>query len=264
MRKFIFFLLSLALFTVTAQAKVVGEVVNYRDHGVVMKGYLAYDTGIKAKRPGVLVVHEWWGLNDYARKRATMLAEMGYTALALDMYGDGKTAEHPNEASKFAAEVNKNMPLAQSRFEAGRKFLAAHKTVAQGQIAAIGYCFGGGVVLNMARLGAPLKAVASFHGALATATPAAPGKVKARIAIYTGADDAMVPKAQVDAFVKEMESAGVDYRLVSYPGAKHSFTNPDADRLGKQFNLPIAYNAAADQDSWTQLGTFLAAVFGPR
>ncbi len=264
MRKFLFILASLLLVAASAHAKVVGEAVSYSDHGVILKGYLAYDEAIKAKRPGILVVHEWWGLNDYARKRATMLAEMGYTALALDMYGDGKTTEHPDEAGKFAAEVNKNMPLAKSRFEAGRKFLAAHKTVAKGQIAAIGYCFGGGVVLNMARLGAPLKAVASFHGTLATTTPAVPGKVKASIAVYTGADDAMVPKAQVDGFAKEMKSAGVDYRLVSYPGAKHSFSNPEADRLGKQFNLPIAYNAAADQDSWAQLGIFLATVFGPR
>jgi dienelactone hydrolase len=264
MRKLMFVLATLFMGAACAQAKVVGEEVDYTDNGVTLKGYLAYDKDIKAKRPGVLVVHEWWGMNDYARKRARMLAGMGYTALAVDMYGDGKTASHPDDAGKFASMVSKNMPLEKSRFEAGMKLLESHKTVEKGQIAAIGYCFGGGVVLNMARLGEPLKAVASFHGTLATDTPAKPGVVKAKVAVFTGADDPFAPEAQVAAFGDEMKAAGVDYRLVSYPGAKHSFTNPDADRLGKQFNLPLAYNAAADKDSWKQLGEFLDSVFGPR
>jgi dienelactone hydrolase len=239
----------------------VGEQVSYTDNGVTLKGYLAYDKAIKTKRPGVLVVHEWWGLNDYARKRARMLAGMGYTALAVDMYGGGKTASHPDDAGKFASEVNKNMPVEKSRFEAAMKLLESNRTVEKGQIAAIGYCFGGGVVLNMARLGEDLKAVASFHGTLATDTPAKPGEVKAKVAVFTGADDPMAPKAQVDAFETEMQNAGVDYRLTRYPGAKHSFTNPDADKFGQQFKLPLAYNAAADMDSWKQLGEFLASVF---
>lgn len=264
MRKFLLILATLLLGTAAAQAKVVGKEITYADHGVKLKGYLAYDNAIKGKRPGILVVHEWWGLNDYARKRARMLAGMGYTALALDMYGNGKTASHPDDAGKFAAEVNNNMPVEKSRFEAAMKLLEANKTVAKGQIAAIGYCFGGGVVLNMARLGEPLKAVASFHGALPTDTPAKPGVVKAKVAVFTGADDPMAPKKVVDAFVEEMKNAGVDYTLTVYPGAKHSFTNPDADRLGKEFNLPLAYNAAADRDSWKRLEELLTSVFGPR
>ncbi|MDR3393695.1 MAG: dienelactone hydrolase family protein [Parasulfuritortus sp.] len=262
MRKFILILATVVLGATSAQAKVVGKEVRYTDNGVTLKGYMAYDNSIKAKRPGILVVHEWWGLNDYARKRARMLAGMGYTALAVDMYGNGKTANHPNDAGKFAAEVNKNMPMEKSRFEAAMKVLEADKTVDQDQIAAIGYCFGGGVVLNMARLGENLKAVASFHGALPTDTPAQPGMVKARVAVFTGADDPMAPPKVVEAFETEMKNAGVDYHLTSYPGAKHSFTNPDADKLGKEFNLPLAYNAAADKDSWKQLGELLTSVFG--
>lgn len=265
MRKLMFLLAAMIFGASVAQARVVGEEVSYTDNGVTMKGYLAYDKNIKTKRPGVLVVHEWWGHNDYARKRALMLAGMGYTALAVDMYGDGKTADHPDDAGKFATEVSKNMPAAKSRFEAAMKALGQHKSVAAGQVAAIGYCFGGGVVLNMARAGVDLKGVASFHGSLApVAAPAEKGQVKARIAVFTGADDPMVPKAQVDAFAKEMDAAGVEYRLASYPGVKHSFTNPAADEYARKFKLPLAYDAKADQDSWKQLDEFLVELFGQR
>jgi dienelactone hydrolase len=243
---------------------VVGEEISYTDNGVTMKGYLAYDKGIPGKRPGVLVVHEWWGHNDYARKRALLLAGMGYTALAVDMYGDGKTADHPDDAGKFAKDVSKNLPMAKSRFKAAMKVLDRHPSVESGQLAAIGYCFGGGVVLHMARMGLDLKGVASFHGSLPTETPAGKGKVKAKVAVYTGADDPMAPKAQVDAFEQEMKQAGVDYRLVSYPGVKHSFSNPAADEYGKKFNLPLAYDAEADKDSWKRLGEFLVELFGKR
>jgi dienelactone hydrolase len=264
MRNILFSLAALLLGMSVAQAKVVGEEVSYTDKGVTMKGYLAYDKHIKGKRPGILVVHEWWGHNDYARKRALLLAGMGYTALAVDMYGDGKTANHPDDAGKFAAEVSKNMPMAKSRFEAAMKTLKKHPSVAGDQIAAIGYCFGGSVVLNMARQGVDLKGVASFHGSLATDAPAAKGKVKAKVAVYTGADDPMVPKSQVQSFTKEMDAAGVEYRVASFPGVKHSFTNPAADEYGKQFKLPLAYNAEADVDSWKQLSDFLEELFGKR
>lgn len=264
MRNILLVLAAMLIGTTTAQAKVVGQEISYQVDGVTMKGYLAYDRNIKGKRPGVLVVHEWWGYNDYARKRAKMLAGMGYTALAVDMYGNGKTADHPDEAGKFAAEVSKNMPLAKARFEAAMKVLNRQKTVAPGQLAAIGYCFGGGVVLNMARQGVDLKGVASFHGSLATDAPAEKGKTKARIVVFTGADDPMAPKSLVDSFSKEMTDADADFRIVSYPGTKHSFTNPGADAMAKKFNLPLAYSPEADQDSWQQLGDFLAALFGKR
>lgn len=247
-----------------AQAIVQGREVSYRANGTTLKGYLAWDDSIKGRRPAVLVVHEWWGRNAYARKRADMLAGLGYTALAVDMYGDGRQANHPDEAGKFAAEVSRNMPLARARFEAGMQLLRKHKTVDAKQLAAIGYCFGGGVVLNMARIGADLKGVASFHGSLGTDSPAQPGKVKARILSFSGEDDPMIPADAVAAFKQEMERAGADYRVVTYPGVKHSFTNPEADELGRRFNLPLVYNAAADRDSWQQATVFLRKVFGEK
>jgi dienelactone hydrolase len=207
-----------------------------------------------------LVVHEWWGHNDYARKRANMLAELGYVALAVDMYGDGKQALHPADAGKFAGEVSKNKPMMKARFEAAMKVLRKNKYVDAHKLAAVGYCFGGSVVLNMAREGEDLKGVASFHGGLGTDAPAEAGKVKAQVRSFTGADDKMIPAAQVEGFKQEMEKAGVNYKAVVYLGVMHSFTNPDADEYAKKFSLPLAYNAEADKDSWTQLQVFLADV----
>ncbi len=255
-------LLSLALLCLSASAfaAVQGKEVSYSADGTTLKGWIAYDDAVKGKRPAVLVVHEWWGHNAYARERANMLAELGYVALAVDMYGDGKQALHPDDAGKFAGEVAKNKPMAKARFEAAMKLLRKQGNVDAHKLAAIGYCFGGSVVLNMAREGEDLKGVASFHGGLGTDSPAQPGKVKAQIRSFTGADDKMIPAAQVEAFKQEMEKADVNYQAVVYPGAMHSFTNPDADEYGKKFNLPLAYNAEADKDSWAQLQTFLAEV----
>jgi dienelactone hydrolase len=262
MKKLIFTAIFLFLSS-GAQAMVQGKEVTYSNNGETLKGYLAYDDAIKGKRPGVLVVHEWWGHNEYARKRARMLAEQGYTALALDMYGDGKQAHHPDEAGKFAGEVAKNLPLAKSRFDAALKFLKQQENVDAGNIAALGYCFGGSVALQMARLGEDLKAVASFHGGLSTQTPAQPGKVKAQIISFTGANDPMIPPEQVAAFQEEMENAGVSYKTVVFPGVTHSFTNPAADENGRKFNLPLAYDAHADKASWEETRKFLAEVFKP-
>lgn len=250
-----------AMFAAPAWAAVKGEEVQYRDGDVVMKGYLAYDDAVKGKRPGVVVVHEWWGHNDYTRKRARMLAELGYTALAVDMYGDGKTADHPDTAGKFSGEVRKNLPLMTARFNAARQVLIKHKTVDAKRIGAIGYCFGGSVVLEMARQGADLAAVVSFHGNLQTENPAKPGKVKAQVLVLNGAEDKFISPESIAAFKKEMEAAKVKYTFVDYPGSKHSFTNPDADENGKKFNLPLAYNAIADNESWYQMKVFLASVF---
>ena len=246
-------------FKATAQIKT--EAVEYRSGSTVLKGYLAYNPNLKGKQPGVLVVHEWWGHNDYARSRARMLAEMGYTALAVDMFGDGKQANHPDEAGKFAGEVMKNFDTGKARFNAALEFLRQQPSVDPERIAAIGYCFGGGVVLNMARQGADLKGVASFHGTLAPLKPAEKGAVKARILVLNGEGDKMVPAEQVAAFKEEMQAAGADFRYIGYPGVKHSFTNPAADRYAKEFNLPIAYDRKADQASWRELQKFLAEIF---
>jgi len=257
-------LLSLCLLfsvPVAGLAAVKGEPVEYKANGTVLKGYLAYDDAIKGKRPGVLVVHEWWGHNEYARKRARMLAELGYTALAVDMYGDGKTADHPGDAGKFSGEVKRNMPVAKKRFLAAREVLRKHKTVDAGRIGAIGYCFGGGIVLEMARLGVNLKGVVSFHGSLGTSNPAKSDKVRAKVLVLNGAVDPFVKPEQIDAFKKEMQAAKVDFKFVDYPGAKHAFTNPAADEYGKKFNIPLAYNAVADQESWVAMQGFLKKVF---
>ncbi|HZW25984.1 MAG TPA: dienelactone hydrolase family protein [Gallionella sp.] len=260
MKKFLFSL-ALFCFSASAIAAVQGKEVSYTAGGTTMKGWIAYDDTVKGKRPAVLVVHEWWGHNAYARKRANMLAELGYVALAVDMYGDGKQANHPDDAGKFAGEVAKNKPMAKARFEAAMKLLRKQRNVDGGKLAAIGYCFGGSVVLQMAREGEALRGVASFHGGLTTDAPAQAGRAKAQVRVFTGADDKMIPPAQVDAFKQEMDNAGVNYKVVSYPGAMHSFTNPDADEFAKKFNMPLAYNAEADKDSWTQLQTFLADIF---
>ena len=254
--------LALLVMGTAAKAAVQGDEISYQADGVTLKGYIAYDDAIKGKRPAVLVVHEWWGHNEYARKRARMLAELGYTALAVDMYGEGKQAIHPKDAGKFSSEVSKNMPVTKARFEAGMDVLRKDATVNADEMAAIGYCFGGGVVLNMARMGADLKGVASFHGSLGTSSPAQPGKIKARIVSFTGEADPMISADKVAAFEQEMKVAGADYRVVTYPGAKHAFTNPEADELGKKFNIPLAYDADADKDSWQQMTLFLREVFG--
>ena len=245
----------------TAEPKIQGKTVEYSVQGMVLKGYLAYDENIQVKRPGVLVVHEWWGLNDYARKRAKMLADLGYAALAIDMYGDGKTAMHPDDAGKFSSELMKNFDVAKARFAAAMDFLKQQPFIDPTRIAAIGYCFGGGVVLNMARQGLDLKGVSSFHGGLTAIKPAQPNGIKAKILVLNGGADKFITPEQIEAFKQEMKSAGADFQFISYPGATHSFTNPEATELGKKFNMPIAYNAEADKKSWDELKEFLNAVF---
>jgi dienelactone hydrolase len=260
----IFFLIMGMAGTSLAGPRIKGETVTYTAQGGVMKGYLAYDENIKGPRPGVLVVPEWWGLNDYARRRARMLAELGYTALAVDMYGNGRVATNPTEAQKLSSELMRDFAVAEARFLTAREFLRQQPMVDAGEIAAIGYCFGGGVVLNMAAEGTDLRGVVSFHGTLNLVKPAVPGTIKAKILVLTGAADQLVPPDQVAAFWKAMVAAEADFRIVTYPGAMHSFTNPDADRIAKQFTMPVGYNAAADQKSWEEMKSFLATIFTPQ
>jgi len=240
---------------------VVTKEVTYTADGTTLKGFLAYDQNIEGARPGVIVVHEWWGHNQYTRKRAIMLAELGYTALAVDMYGDGKQANHPEDAGKFAMEVMQNMPAAKARFEAGVKFLKDQPQTDGKKIAAIGYCFGGGVVLRMAVAGEDLSGVVSFHGSLPTDSVTNPKQVKAKLLVCNGEDDGFVPAEQIDAFKKAMVDAGINFKFVNYPGAVHAFSNPDADSLGKKFNMPIAYNKQADEESWKDMKLFLEEIF---
>lgn len=233
-----------------------GEEVTYRADSTDLKGYLAYDSSIEGKRPGILVVHEWWGHNDYVRKRADMLAELGYTALALDMYGDGKQAEHPDDAGKFAMAVMQNIETGEKRFNAALELLKSQETVNPEHIAAIGYCFGGGVVLHMARIGTDIDGVVSFHGSLASLHKPEPGTVKAKILVCHGEADAFATQEQVDAFKQELDDAGADYTFITYPDAKHSFTSPEADAKAAEFNIPVGYNKAADEKSWQDMRNF--------
>ena len=255
------FILTALVLGLEAHAEIVTREISYTQGGTVMKGMVAYDDATGAKRPGVLVVHEWWGHNDYARKRARMLAELGYTALAVDMYGDGKTADHPEDAGKFSKAVGGNPALVKARFEAALDTLKQQPTVEGDKIAAIGYCFGGSIVLGMARMGTDIDGVVSYHGSLATQTPAKQGAVKTSIRVFNGADDPFIKAEQIEAFKKEMDAAGADYKFVNYPGALHSFTNPDADSYGKKFNLPLAYDEKADKDSWEQTQAFFKEIF---
>jgi dienelactone hydrolase len=234
-------------------AAVVGDEVSYRVGNTVMKGYLAYDDAIKVNRPGILVVHEWWGHNEYARSRARQLAELGYTALAVDMYGEGKQAAHPEDAAKFSGALKQNMPLAEERFRAALHLIREQPTVDAERIGAIGYCFGGGIVLEMARRSFDLDAVASFHGSLTTTSPPEKGAVRAKILVANGAADPFVKPEHIKIFKAQMDAAGADYRLENYPAAKHSFTNPDADKYGEKFGLPLAYNGEADKASWAAM-----------
>lgn len=253
--------LMLLLLASGLQAKVKTEEISYQLDGVEFTGYLAWDDARKGKRPGILVVHEWWGHNDFAREQAEKLAKAGYTAFALDMYGEGKLAEHPDTAQQFMKEATASFDKIRARFSKAREVLENHRTVNGKQIAAQGYCFGGGVVLNMARSGADLAGVVSFHGSLSAAVEPKPGDIKARIQVYTGGADQMVPADQVAGFVREMHNAGADLTLVSFPGVKHSFTNPGADRFAKKFDMPVGYDREAAERSWKGTLDFYRWIF---
>ncbi|HET8730902.1 MAG TPA: dienelactone hydrolase family protein [Moraxellaceae bacterium] len=229
--------------------------------GTSLIGYYAYDDSVKGARPGVIVVHEWWGLNDYARRRARELAGLGYAALAIDMFGDGKHTEHAHDAKAWMESATSDAAVSMARAQAGLDLLKAQPEVDAKKLAAIGYCFGGKIVLDMARTGMDLAGVVSFHGVLATATPAEKGKVHARVLVLNGADDSFIPADAVAAFKKEMDDAKVDYRFVNYAGAHHAFTSPDADRLAKDNNLDLAYNAKADKASWKEMRKFFQQIF---
>ena len=254
-------ILLLVLGLTWAQAGIKTKEVTYEADGVSLKGFIAYDDAVEGRRPGILVVHEWWGQNEYARTRARMLAGLGYVAMALDMYGDGRQAEHPEDAGKFASAVMSNMPLMRARFNAALETLKADPHVDVERLGAIGYCFGGGVVLNMARTGVPLKGIVSFHGSLGTSEPAAKGRVKAKLLVCNGADDSFVSPEAIAAFRKEMDEAGADYRFINYEGAVHAFTNPAATENGKKFGLKLAYNEKADKESWEEMKEFFSSVF---
>ncbi len=246
---------------VTSQGGVIGKPIDYTANGVTLKGYIAYNTTIKEKRPGVLVVHEWWGNNDYSRMRANMLANLGYVALAIDMYGNGQVVDNPGDAGRLAGETMKNMQGMKARFTAALDLLKKNSRVDSSRIAAIGYCFGGGVVLNMASSGADLKGVVGFHPGLSSVLPAEKGKVKAKILVCNGAADKFNPEETIKNFKAGLDSAKAEYRFVNYPDALHAFTNPAATEMGKKYSMPIAYNENADKKSWADMKEFFKMIF---
>jgi dienelactone hydrolase len=250
----------LLLGAVEAQGAIVEQEIQYQSD-TMLKGYIVYDDRHQGKRPGVLVVHEWWGHNEYARVRARMLAKLGYVALAVDMYGDGRQADHPEDAKQFSSELKRDWSIASARFMAAMSLLNSHPMVDADKTAAIGYCLGGAIVLQMARDGMDLDAVVSFHGSLSTPNPARPGIVKAKIMVAHGRADPFVTDEQVAGFVSEMDQVGADFRVFAYEGAMHSFTNPDADRFGEKFNMPLKYDRLADDASWAAMRSLFDEVF---
>jgi dienelactone hydrolase len=257
-KKLLLTVLALSLYAGAARAEVKTKEVVYEHDGVKLKGYLAWDDAAKGKRPGVLVVHEWWGLNEYERKRAEQLAVLGYVAFACDMYGEGKTTQHPKEAKAMSGEVRGNMKTWLGRAAAGLKVLQDHEGVDGKKLAAIGYCFGGSTALQMAFNGQPLAAAVSFHGALPVPSEEQAKGVKARLLICHGALDTFIPEETAQKFRAALDEAKVDYQMVYYGGAVHSFTVPGADKAGVK---GIAYNENADRRSFQHMQLLFNEVF---
>ncbi|MFC4259950.1 dienelactone hydrolase family protein [Marinobacter lacisalsi] len=251
--------LSLSVGAVNAELQT--ETVEYTVDGKTFTGYLAWNDSDQGERPGVLVVHEWWGHNEFARDQAEKLAAAGYTAFALDMYGKGKVTDHPKEAQAFMKEATGDPEKLQARFAAAMEQLRNHDTVDDNRIAAQGYCFGGAVVLNMARLGMDLDGVVSYHGSLGSPITPEPGDISARIQVYTGGADQMVPAEQVGTFVTDMQQAQADFSVTSFPGVQHSFMNPGADAIAEEFDMPVGYNEAAAERSWEGTMRFYQEIF---
>ena len=234
------------------------EMVEYTHNGTVLEGYLAYDDSVKGKRPAVLVVHEWWGLNDYIRSRTEQLAKMGYVAFAIDMYGKGVRAKTAEEAGMLAGMFRSNRQLMRARANAGLEVLKKNVLVNNDYIAAIGYCFGGGTVLELARSGADIKGVVSFHGSLDNPNPADAKNIKTRVLVLHGGADPYVTPEQVMSFWKEMKGTDAVWQINVYSGAVHSFTNPAS---GSDPSKGVAYNERADKDSWEAMKIFFAEIF---
>jgi len=239
--------------------KIKEESVTYTLDSLNMNNYLVYDENVEGKRPAVLVIHEWWGLNDYTKRRAKMLAELGYVAMAVDMYGNGRIGNDPGAAQNLATPYYQHPDMAKKIFDRAVEELKKNPNVDQTKIGGIGYCFGGGMLLNFVRMGEPLNGIVSFHGSL-LGTPANKDLTKAEILVCHGEADSFV-NAQVAPFKKQMDSIGKSYTFKSYPGATHAFTNPDATENGKKFKMPIEYNAAADTASWNDMKEFFGRIF---
>ncbi|MEP6669729.1 MAG: dienelactone hydrolase family protein [Chthoniobacter sp.] len=250
--------IALATFTASAQAKIKTEVVEYKSGDTTLQGFLAYDDANAQPRPGVLLIHDWMGVEGYAESRAKQLAELGYVAFAADIYGKGVRPADPKQAGALAGKYKGDRALYRERLKAGMAQITGNKLVAPGKVAVIGYCFGGTGALELARSGAALKGVVTFHGGLSTPTPADAKNIKCPVLILHGADDPFVNPDEVAAFKKEMEDAKVKYTFIAYPGAVHAFTRPD---VGTDNSKGVAYNEAADKKSWAEMKKFFSQIF---
>jgi dienelactone hydrolase len=258
----IFLILGGFISSCTEKHEVHKEEIDYSIDEKIFKGYLAYDKLRKGKRPGVLIVHEWWGLNNHVRRRAEMLAELGYTALAVDMYGEGTQADNFDEAAMFAQEISQNPDTRRKRFMAALDVLKKQETVDENNIAAIGYSFGGNVVLQMALEGIDIDGVVSFHGGLLVTKPEEPGSVRARILILQGEKDWYVTPQMKTGFKTDMDKSETEYKIITYKEAQHGYTNPEAGPLAEKFKgMRIEYNEEADKKSWADMQEFLKTVF---
>jgi dienelactone hydrolase len=251
-------LILLCLMVGTAHAKVVTRSVSYSQGSAALEGYLAYDDTISGKAPGILVVHEWWGLNDYARGRAEKLAQLGYVAFAVDMYGKGKATEHPDQAGAWMKEITNNMAAWQARALAGLEVLKKQPQVDPQRLAAIGYCFGGATVQVMAYSGADLKGIVSFHGSLVPPSPAQGKQTKAKMLICHGAQDPMNQPEALGKYVTALNATTIDWQLVAFGNTRHAFTNPEAGQYGM---AALAYNPASDLRSWQYMRFFFKEIF---
>lgn len=235
------------------------KVLEYKEGDTALEGYLGFDDAVSGKRPGVLVIHDWWGVGPYVKQRVEQLAALGYVALAADIYGKGVRPATMDEAAELANRYKANRSLLRSRADAGLKALKANSSVNTKRMAAIGYCFGGTAALELARSGADVVGIVSFHGGLQTPTPDDAKHLRGKVLVLHGADDPFVPPPEVLAFQEEMRKAHVDWQMIVYGGAVHSFTNPNA---GHDPSVGAAYNEKADKRSWQAMKTFLQEVFG--
>jgi len=256
--KNVFYLVGCVGAAFLTQAEIRTESVEYKQGDVALEGFMANDTSIKGKRPGVLVVHQWKGLSDYEKKRADMLAKLGYNVLCVDIYGKGIRPKDPKDASEEAGKYKSNRQLLRMRVNAGLEVLKKHELTDPKRIAAIGYCFGGTTVIELARSGADIAGVASFHGALDSPNPADGKSIRCKVLALHGADDPFVPAKDLAAFEEEMRGSKVDWQLVVYGGAVHSFTDWNA---GNDNSKGAAYNEKADQRSWKTMELFFAEIF---
>jgi dienelactone hydrolase len=257
MKRVLSIVIAIALFPLSSGAKVVSQPIEYRHGETLLQGYLAYDDAAAGKRPGVLVVHEWWGLNDYVRSRVDQLAALGYLAFALDMYGKNVWTTDPNRAKELSGHL-RGTPLLRERAAAGLEILRRQERVDPHRIAAIGYCFGGTTVLELAYAGADVAGVVSFHGGLTAPAPEDMGRINAKILVLHGAEDTFIGSESISAFQEAMRKAEADWQMVYFGGTVHSFTNPEADKKGIK---GIAYNAKADKRSWGIMKLFLKEIF---